>query len=432
MQKRKPIYLDSNAGTPLHPHAIASLREWIDAYQRPTESGEFLGNPSSIHSHGRIAKQVLAEAREAVASSLGHNTDSGQVSFTSSGTESNQWVIRSVLEKAFQKTPTPHWITTSVEHDSVLQMQEWFLAKGGQLTLVPVDSKGVLVWDEAAFEEALRPETALISMIWVNNETGVISPIHLASRALKKSRREDVFLHIDGAQAWGKIPIDVQALKADSLALSGHKIGAASGVGVLWLKRGKQLEFFIRGKQERGRRGGTENILGILTLLAAAKAMDPKLSSQRLRPWITYLETAILTRIPEAEINGLGAPRVGNTLNVSFSNLRADSLVMALDLAGFSISSGSACSSGTLAASHVLLAMGRTQEEAKSSLRISLDPSFLTDRLDDAVRNDLDLFLNSLEKTISRMREVATQSQTRKHYEYPSYGKQFSSDQATV
>ncbi len=383
---RTAIYLDANAGAPLRPEVVAKLREVLFQEFLQEKSGSsaaaaspsstslgslLLPNASSIHSHGRRAKRWLAEARERIAQSLGPAVDPEQLIFTSSGTEANQLAVRSELEVALKRGGPVHWITTSVEHDCVIQLKAWAEARGIEVSLLPLDEAGAP--QVGRLREWVRPgETALVSLLWVNNETGVMTDVALAASICRELQ---VPLHLDGAQAWGKLEIDLAALGARWVAFSSHKIGAPAGVGVLYAGRGAKTEAVLLGKQEKGRRAGTENLLGIIATGAAAETLQPTAWQERVGPLRDRLEEWVRSRLPGVRVNGAGAARVANTLNLSFEGLGGEGLVMALDLAGYSVSSGSACSSGAIEPSHVLLAMGRSRDEATSAIRLSLHES---------------------------------------------------------
>ncbi len=393
MSEKPAIYLDSNAGAPLHPRVLQALIPFFESNLKP-----FPANPSSIHSQGRKAKRLLAEAREQVAFSLGDQVDPEQVLFTSSGTEANQLAIRSVFEPLFNSVKSPHWITTPVEHDSVLQMVDWVKVRGGEVSFLPVDETGAPKME--TLKSLWRPDqTRLVSCVWVNNETGVVSDVLSLAEFI---RSQGGVFHLDAAQAWGKVPLDVRKVGADFIALSAHKIGGLSGTGALWVKPGRPVQPLLLGKQEKGRRGGTENLVGIIAMGAAASGIDALVWSDLLEPLRDRLENAICQRIPGTRINGKGARRVANTLNLSFDGVEGDGLVMALDLAGYSVSSGSACSSGALEPSHVLLALGRTRQQAMAALRISLHNRESWDALEK--------FVSTLTEIIMRMRTAATPS----------------------
>jgi cysteine desulfurase len=385
------IYLDANAGVPLKPEASAALRELLDRAHLPHSA-----NPSSIHSHGRSAKRLLADAREKIANSIGQNVDHEQLVFTSSGTEANQLAIRSLIEPVLlagsSKSEKVHWITTPVEHDATLQLIEWTRKRGGAVDFLPVDAQGRPLVSELA--RLWKPETKLVSCVWANNETGVINDV---AALIAETKRLGGKIHLDAAQAWGKIPLDVVASGADLVTFSAHKIGALAGLGLVWVGRGTPLSAVIPGKQEKGRRGGSENLAGIITAGAAAGTLDPIAWASRVEPLRDRLETEILARIPGATVNGAGAPRVPNTLNLTFDGVEGDGLVMALDLAGYSVSSGSACSSGVLEPSHVLLALGRSRAQSMAAVRVSL--------VDELPWEILEGFICALEKAVSRVRQ---------------------------
>lgn len=394
MPAKVASYLDANAGAFLCPDVAEALLPFLGV------RSSLVPNPSSIHSHGRTAKRALAEAREAIASSL--DADPEQLVLTSSGTEANQLVIRSVLEANLAQGGRPHWITTPVEHDSVLQMVSWFEKAGGSVSYLPVDTNGAP--EVSRLRELFRSEkdqashrTVLVSAVWVNNETGVVTDV----AALSALTREcGVPLHLDGAQAWGKLSFSVKTLGAQFLTFSAHKIGGLAGSGGVWISSGHGLNPTILGKQEKGRRGGTENLLGIVAMGAAARKLNPVVWSQKVSLLRERLESAICDQIAGTKINGGGAPRVANTLNLSFDGVEGDGLVIALDMAGYSVSSGSACASGVLEPSHVLQAMGKTKSQAMAAVRVSLSPNLSWDTLEG--------FIHALDSAVKRVRNAAT------------------------
>ncbi len=388
MSAKAGIYLDSNAGTPIK----SAVREALAPYllNEGLSQEDHLYNPSSIHSFGRRAKRAVAIARERIAQSLGADTDSEQIIFTSSGSEANQLAIASLLKPRLIRGEKPHWITSPVEHDSIKQMVTWLEKQGGRVSFIPVDAEGVP--QVSALESLIQDDTALISLIWVNNETGAITDV---SEFSKIARRRQIPLHIDAAQAWGKLPIHVNTLGAQYVTFSAHKIGALAGTGFLWTYPNTRVEPAILGKQEKSRRGGTENLFGIIAAGAAAETLDPIAWAARVAPLRDRLQSVIAQRIPGTLINGGQAKRVANTLNISFEGVEGDGLVMALDLAGYAVSAGSACSSGVLEPSHVLMAMGRTKTQAMAAIRISF--------ADAVAWSDLEGFVEALEKTVIRM-----------------------------
>jgi len=384
MPTKAATYLDANAGAPLHPRVVEALLSYLK------ESSSLVPNPSSIHSHGRRSKKNLNQSRDQIAKSLGAS-DSEQLIFTSSGTEANQLAITSVLDLKLQAGGPVHWITTPVEHDCVLQLVKHYQALGVEVSFLPVDSSGAPIVN--ALIDLWRENTALVSSVWVNNETGVITDVkNLASLVQARGG----VLHLDGAQAWGKQIIELSQLPVQYVGFAAHKIGALAGTGILYVGRGMKITPQQKGKQEKGRRAGTENVLGITAAGIAASELGPQTYELNLRPLRDRLQSLIETRIPRTIVNGGGAHRVANTLSVSFDGVEGDGLVMALDLEGYSVSSGSACASGVLEPSHVLLAMGRTKLQAMAAIRVSLPA--------DAQWEALEGFAHALEKTVTRIR----------------------------
>jgi cysteine desulfurase len=354
------------------------------------EGASLVPNPSSIHSHGRRSKKILNQSRDLISASIGA-PDSEQLIFTSSGTEASQLAITSVLDKKLEEGKSVHWITTPVEHSCVLEMVKHYRLRGVEISFLPLDSNGAP--QVSAIADLWQPNTALVSAVWVNNETGVITDV---KRLAHEVRLRGGILHLDGAQAWGKQEVKVAELGVHYVGFAAHKIGALAGTGVLYVGPGMSIRPQQKGKQEKGRRAGTENVLGILAAGVAARELDPHAYEAKLRPLRDQLQSWILARIPGTIVNGQGANRVANTLNLSFEGVEGDGLVMALDLEGYSVSSGSACSSGVMEPSHVLLAMGRTKLQAMAAIRVSLTVTSSWDELEG--------FALALEKIVTRMR----------------------------
>jgi cysteine desulfurase len=355
------IYLDHNATTPPAPQVVESV---ADALR------EQFGNPSSVHHFGQRAKAVLDEARSAVAALVGG--DPSEVVFTSGGTESDNIAIRGVAE-ALEVTGRRHLIATSIEHEAVLQTFKALARRGWQTTLLPVDGTGIV--SPEALAAALRDDTALVSVMHANNEIGTVQPI-AALAALARSR--GAIFHTDAVQTAGKIPVNVRTPGVDLVSLSAHKFYGPKGVGALWIRRGLRLQApMTGGKQERSRRAGTENVAGIVGMGIAAQLARASMSeeAERLAPLRDRLEETILARVAGTAINGARTPRVPNTTNISFDRVEAESLLIALDLDGIAVSTGSACSSGTLEPSHVLKAMGLPVHRTQNSIRFSLGAS---------------------------------------------------------
>ena len=391
------LFLDFNSGAPLCYQAKEVLFSFLNSqssFYSKTDS-QFPSNPSSIHSFGRKAKRHFAQARENIAASLGNKVDPEQLIFTSCGSEANQLAIRSYLEPAFAKHKHPQWITTEVEHDSVMQMVKWFEDKGGKVIYLPIDQDGAPIID--ALDDLYCEQTALVSCVWVNNETGVITDVNKLSQKVKSLGG---VLHLDGAQAWGKIPFCLNEIDASLVTFTGHKIGALSGTGVLWVNKGVKVNPVILGKQEKTRRGGTENLLGVISMGAAAKKLAPAKWHEQVKILRDRLQDEVIAQIPGVQINGLSGQndlRVGNTLNLLFEGIEGEGLVLALDLEGYAVSAGSACSSGVLEPSHVLMALGRNKQQAMSAIRVSLSPEIKWEQLE--------LFVESLKKVVQRMRQ---------------------------
>jgi cysteine desulfurase len=352
------VYFDYNATTPSAPGVTdAVLRAMRDVF----------GNASSIHHFGQQAKATMDDARSAVASLL--NADPSEIVFTSGGTEADNFAIRGAAE-ALEPTGRRHLIASAIEHEAVLNTLKALARRGWRTTLLPVDHTGIVSPDR--LREAIDAETALVSVMHANNEIGTIQPV-AALAAI--AHEHGALLHTDAVQSVGKIPVDVRALGVDLLSLSAHKFNGPKGAGVLWIKRGTRMQpATTGGKHERNRRAGTENVPAIAGLGAAAALAAGKMTAEaeRVSALRDRLETAILRDVSGTVVNGAREPRVPNTTNISFERVEAESLLIALDLEGIAVSTGSACSSGTLEPSHVLKAMGLPTHRTQNSLRFSL------------------------------------------------------------
>ncbi len=352
------IYLDHNATTPIHPQVVERMAATLrDTY----------GNPSSVHHFGQQAKAALDEARSAVAALVG--AEPSEVVFTSGGTEGDNFAIRGAAE-ALEAGGRRHLITSAIEHEAVLNTMKALAKRGWRTTVLPVGETGIV--SPADLEAALADDTALVSIMHANNEIGTIQPIgELAGLAHKRG----ALFHTDAVQSAGKLPIDVKRLGVDLLTTSAHKFYGPKGVGATWVRRGlRLLPILYGGRHERSRRAGTENVAGIVGMGVAARLAVPTMASEaeRLAALRDHLETAVLAAIPGTAVNGARAQRVPNTTNISFDRTEAESLLIALDLAGIAVSTGSACSSGTLEPSHVLKAMGLPPHRTQNSIRFSL------------------------------------------------------------
>ncbi len=355
---RMRVYFDYNATSPLAPDVADSVAR---------TSCDVFGNASSVHYFGQQAKAVVDVARSAVAALIG--ADPSEIVFTSGGTESDNFAIRGVAE-ALEPTGRRHLVASAIEHEAVLNTFKALARRGWQTTIVPLDESGVVSPDR--IREALTDQTAIVSVMHANNEIGTIQPI-AAIAALTHER--GALMHTDAVQSAGKIPVDVRALGIDLLALSAHKFGGPKGAGVLWIKRGTRMQPILTGgKHERNRRAGTENVPAIAGFGVAARLAGEKMPTEaiRLSALRDRLEEEILRQVPGTAINGARGQRVTNTTNISFDRVEAESLLIALDLEGVAVSTGSACSSGTLEPSHVLRAMGLPTHRTQNSLRFSL------------------------------------------------------------
>ncbi|WP_242393801.1 cysteine desulfurase family protein [Anaeromyxobacter oryzisoli] len=363
------IYLDHNAITPMRPEAIAAVRAALDVF----------GNPSSVHQAGRAARDLLDGARARVAAAIG--AAPGEIVFTSGATEAAALAIRGTLARS--PAGRRRLVVTAVEHPCVLSLARALEREGTPLTVVPVDRRGLV--DPDAFAAALGPDVALAATMRANNETGVILPVPELARA---ARERGVPLLCDVVQAVGKIAVDVRTLGAELAFLTGQKFGGPRGAGALWVANGYPLAPIFGGEQERGRRAGTENLPGIAGLAAAlelAVGARPA-EEQRIAALRDRLEEGLLAAVPRARVNGAGAPRLPGTLSITLEGCDAEALLIAMDLEGVCASAGSACHSGSTSPSGVLLALGLSEAEARSTLRLSLGWTTTADEIEAALR----------------------------------------------
>jgi len=355
------IYLDHNATTPLLPAVIDRMTAVLK---------EEFGNPSSVHHFGQQAKAAVDDARSEVAELIG--ADPSEVLFTSGGTEGDNIAIRGAVE-ALEGTGRRHLVASAIEHEAVLNTLKALARRGWQTTLLSVDQSGIV--SPAALREALTDRTVLVSVMHANNEIGTIQPVAELARL---AHERGALFHTDAVQSVGKIPVNVKALGVDMLSVSAHKFYGPKGVGALWIRRGlRVLPLLTGGRQERSRRAGTENVPGIVGMGVAATIAAGKMESEasRLGALRDRLEAGILRAVPGTAVNGSPNHRVPNTTNISFDRIEAESLLIALDLEGVAVSTGSACSSGTLEPSHVLKAMGFNAHRTQNSIRFSLGAS---------------------------------------------------------
>jgi cysteine desulfurase len=373
-------YFDNNATTRVAPEVVEAMLPFLT---------EHWGNPSSAYSFGRNLAVAIDTAREQVAALL--NAEPREVIFTSCGTESINTAIQSALLTQPEKR---HIVTTAVEHSATMKFCELRQKHGATVTFLPVSPEGAL--DPQLLEKSIRPDTAIVSIMWANNETGVLFPVEDIAALC---RQKGVLFHTDAVQVPGKLKIDARALGVDFLSLSAHKLHAPKGVGALFVKRRTKFQpYVVGGGQERGRRGGTENVAGIVAFgraaeLAKARREDEVLRMRRLRD---KLEKGVLSRIPDTRLNGPKEPRLVNTTNLAFGGVEAEGILMLLDQAGICASSGSACTTGSLDPSHVLTAMGFDAARARSSIRFSLS-GYTTEA-------EVDHLLNQLPGIIAKLR----------------------------
>jgi cysteine desulfurase len=374
------VYLDNSATTPVLPEVLAAMQPYF---------GERFGNASSIHRHGQETRAAVETARESVAALLGCRA--AEVVFTSGGTEADNLAIFGLVREG------DHVITSTIEHHAVLNACKHLESEGCEVTWVPVDGRGLL--DPHDVRRALRPNTRLISVMMANNETGVLQPVEEIGKIAAEA---DVYFHTDAVQAAGKVPVDVNQIGCDLLAISGHKIHAPQGVGVLYVRKGTHLApMLYGGRHERSRRAGTENVPGIVGLGKAADLARTGLSrgdNAQLAALRDRFERALL-RLESTGVNGGAAPRVPSTTSIYVDFIEGEALVIALDLKGLAVSTGAACSSGAIEPSHVLTAMGLPADRARASIRVSLGKQN-TDE-------DIDFAIALVPETVARLRELS-------------------------
>ena len=380
---KKFCYFDNNATTRIAPEVVEAMLPFLR---------KLWGNPSSAYEFGSQVGKHIDQARERAAALL--HADPKEVVFTSCGTESNNAAIHSALTAHPEKR---HVVTTAVEHSANIKYCEYLRKRGCEVTFLPVESDGSL--DLHLLDNSIRPDTAIVSVMWANNETGILFPIEEAA-AICQSK--GVLFHTDAVQAAGKIKIDVKSLGVDYLSLSAHKLHAPKGIGLLYVRRKSKFQpYLIGGHQERGRRGGTENVAGIVAFGKAAELALEHLDDEntRVRAMRDRMEKAILAEIPNAIRNGGKEPRLPNTSNIAFDGVEAEAILMQLDQLGICASSGSACTTGSLEPSHVLTAMGVNPMRARGSVRFSL-----------GIYNDageVDYLLEHLPGVVSKLRALS-------------------------
>lgn len=378
------IYLDNNATTAVLPEVAAAMTPYLI---------EDYGNASSIHWFGQKAKSALDEARRDVARLL--HAEPTEIVLLGGGTEADNLAIRGIAEALRSKGR--HLITSKIEHHAVLHTCKDLEKQGFDVTWLPVSSEGLVDPDDV--RRAIRPDTILISVMHANNEIGTIQPIEEIGRIAEET---DVYFHVDGVQALGKIPVDVKTLKADLYSVSAHKIHGPKGVGALFVRKGTVLKPILTGGgHERNRRSGTENVPGIAGFGVAARIAGERLASDmsRVRELRDHLESGLKAVIDFIGINAERAPRIPNTSNIMVDYAEGEGMLISLDLKGIAVSTGSACSSGSLEPSHVLTAIGKTPDEAQGSLRFSLS-SLNT-------REEIDAVIEVMPQVVERLRELS-------------------------
>ena len=380
----KVIYLDNAATTKTAPEVVEAMLPYFT---------EYYGNPSSVYSFASGNKEKINEQRERNAEMLGAAPN--EIYFTAGGSESDNWALKATAEAYAEKGK--HIITTKIEHHAILHTGEYLQKRGYEVTYLDVDENGLVKLDE--LEAAIRPDTILISVMFANNEIGTIEPIKEIGAIAKK---HGVLFHTDAVQAFGQVPIDVNECQIDMLSASGHKLNGPKGIGFLYIRKGVKIRSFIHGgAQERKRRAGTENVPGIIGLGTAA-ARAAATMEERAKKEIEmrdYLISRVLDEIPYTKLNGHPEKRLPNNANFSFRFIEGESLLIRLDMAGICGSSGSACTSGSLDPSHVLMAIGLPHEIAHGSLRLTLN--------EEITREEIDYVVEQLKTIVSDLRNMS-------------------------
>ena len=378
------IYLDNAATTKTAPEVVDAMLPYFS---------EYYGNASTIYSLGAESKKAMDHARQTIADSLGAKPE--EIYFTAGGSESDNWALKATAEAYASKGK--HIITTKIEHHAILHTCEYLEKRGFEITYLNVDRDGLISLDE--LKAAIRPDTILISVMFANNEIGTIEPIAEIGEIAKE---HGVLFHTDAVQAYAQVPINVDEMHIDMLSASGHKLNGPKGIGFLYIRKGVKIRSFVHGgAQERSRRAGTENIPGIVGLGAAVeramRIMDTKTRKEsELRD---YLIGRLENEIPHCWLNGHRTKRLPNNINFSFLFIEGESMLIMLDMKGICASSGSACTSGSLDPSHVLLAIGLKHEEAHGSLRLTLS--------EDSTKEEMDIVADEVKKIVQRLRDMS-------------------------
>lgn len=381
----KLIYLDNAATTKVYPEVFEAMKPYFL---------EDYGNPSSVYGFASRSKKAMEDARSLIADFLGAD-NANEIYFTGGGSESDNWALKATVE-AYKKKGN-HIITSKIEHHAILHTCEYLEKQGYEVTYVDVDEDGVIKLDE--LKKAIRPTTVLISVMFANNEIGTIQPIKEIGEIAKEN---GILFHTDAVQAYGHVPIDVNALNIDMLSASGHKINGPKGIGILYLRNSAKLGAFIHGgAQERSRRAGTQNVPGIVGFAKATELA--KATMEKRAAYETELRdrliAGILSKVPYARLNGHKTNRLPNNVNISFEFIEGESMLILLDQQGVCASSGSACTSGSLDPSHVLLAIGLPHEKAHGSLRLTLS--------EETTKEDVDFVIDQVVKIVDRLRSMS-------------------------
>jgi len=382
--EKKIIYLDNAATTAVKPAVLEAMIPYFT---------EKFGNPSSIYSISADNKKDITEARETIAKTI--NTEAENIYFTAGGSESDNWALKATAEAYGNKGK--HIITTKIEHHAILHTCDYLAEKGFEITYLDVDEFGLIKLDQ--LKKAIRPDTILISIMFANNEIGTIQPI---AEIGKIAKEHGILFHTDAVQAYTQVPIDVDALNIDMLSTSGHKINGPKGIGFLYIRKGVKIHSFVHGgAQERKRRAGTENVPGIIGMAKAAEIATNNMKERTTKEieLRDYLIDRVLLEVPYTRLNGDRYKRLPNNFNVSFQFIEGESLLIMLDMEGICGSSGSACTSGSLDPSHVLLAIGLPHEIAHGSLRLTLS--------DETTKEDLDFVIVAIKKIVERLRSMS-------------------------
>ena len=385
MEMKRQVYLDYSATTPVKPEVLEAMIPYFT---------ENYGNPSSLYAFGQNSKEAVRKARGQLADLIGANTK--EVFFTSSGTEADNWAF--ISGAMWKRKKGMHVITSVIEHHALLHSGKFLEKEGFEVTYLPVDEQGFVKPDD--LKKALRADTTIVSIIFANNEIGTIQPVEELCRI---THEQSALFHTDAVQALGNIPIDVKKLDIDLMSMSAHKIYGPKGIGALYIRKGINLPGYMHGgAQESGKRAGTENLTGIVGFGKAAELAAENLESHivKIRELRDYFIEKVMEQIPNIKLNGSLESRLPGNVNITFKNIEGEAILMLLDLAGISVSTGSACSSASLEPSHVLQAIGVPTEESHGSIRFTLG--------DFTTKEDLDYTIEKLREAVEKLRSISS------------------------